>query len=102
MSESADKDSGDESEMPASYYTDGPSARMAALAYKDIQHRVPPMNRRPERRSLDKKEKVVTMQMRRAESMRDMYSVDSPQGVFVTICGKSSINSLCRWSVCTS
>jgi hypothetical protein len=51
---------------------------MAAQAYKDTQHRVPPMNRRPERRSLDKKEKVVTMQMRRAESRRDMYSVDSP------------------------
>jgi hypothetical protein len=57
---SADKDSGDESEKSASYYTDDPSAGMAAQAYKDIQHRVPPMNRRPERRSLDKSDKVVT------------------------------------------
>ncbi len=57
---SADKDSGDEKEKSASYHTGDPSAGMAAQAYKDIQHRVPPMNRRPERRSLDKSDKVVT------------------------------------------
>jgi hypothetical protein len=60
VSTSADKDSGEESEKSASYYTDDPSAGMAAQAYKVIQHRVLSKNRSPERRSLENSDKVVT------------------------------------------
>ena len=64
VGKTADPSSGDESESKseksASYYTDDPSAGMAAQAYKDIKNREPPTSRRPERRSLDKRDKVVT------------------------------------------
>ena len=64
VGKTADPSSGDESESKseksASYYTDDPSAGMAAQAYKDIKNREPPTSRRPERRSLDKSDKVVT------------------------------------------
>ena len=64
VGKAADQSSGDESESKseksASYYTDDPSAGMAAQAFKDIKDREPPASRRPERRSLDKRKVVTT------------------------------------------
>jgi len=57
---SSDEESESKSEKSASYFTDDPSAGLAAQAYNDIKDRDPPEYRRPERRSLDKRKVVTT------------------------------------------
>jgi hypothetical protein len=62
VGKTADQSSDEESksEKSASYFTDDPSAGLAAQAYNDIKDRDPPQYRRPARRSLDKRKVVTT------------------------------------------